>query len=51
MAFSVPPSQIGLFGLDRRLMKAERVAGLSAAFQGTPEMMFTDSMWPLNNQR
>ena len=51
MAFSVPPSQIGLFGLDHRLMKAERGAGLSAAFQGTPEMMFTDSMWPLNNQR
>jgi hypothetical protein len=51
MAFSVPPSQIGLFGVDRRLVKAERVARLSTAFQGTPEMMFTDSMWPLTNQR
>lgn len=52
MAFGVPPSQIGLFGLDLRLMKAERGgAGLSAAFQGTPKMMFTDSMWPLTNQR
>lgn len=51
MAFGVPPSQIRLLGLDLRLMKAERVAGLSAAFQGTPKMMFTDSMWPLTNQR
>jgi hypothetical protein len=51
MAFSVPSSQIGLFGIDRRLVKAEGVGRLSIAFRGTPEMMFTDSMWPLNNQR
>lgn len=51
MALGVPPSQIGLFGLDIRLMRAERVAGLNAAFQGTPKRMFTDSMWPLINQR
>lgn len=51
MACSVPPSQIGLFGIDRRLIKVERVARFSTAFQGTPEMMFTDGMWPLKNQR
>ena len=51
MALGVPPSQIGLFGLDIRLLKAAWVAGLNAAFQGTPKMMFTDSMWPLTSQR
>lgn len=51
MAFGVPSSQIRLFGVDCRLVKGEGVARLSIAFQGTPEMMFTDSMWPLNDQR
>jgi len=41
MAFSVPPSEVGMFGIDRRLIKVERVARLSTAFHGVPEMVFT----------